>query len=111
MKKAGFKSKNMLNKFYMGIGCAATVRENYKYKDQLNDLNRAAWLWVHKLQGGRKHWARAFDRGRCFRAITTNQLESLSGVLKCLHGLPITAFVAATYYKVNNYLLKRHKKG
>lgn len=40
-----------------------------------------------------------------------NQSESLNGVLNIVHGLSITAFVAAIFYKVSNYFMKRRKKG
>ncbi|XP_020111290.1 uncharacterized protein LOC109726214 [Ananas comosus] len=105
-----FKNESLLDKFY-SIGSAPTSVEYYKLKDELRALDEDAWKWVDELEVYKEYWAWAFDGGRRFGLMTTNMSESLNGVLKGIRALPVTAFVAGTFYKLNSYFVKRRENG
>nr|CAD1837696.1 unnamed protein product [Ananas comosus var. bracteatus] len=75
------------------------------------NANQDAWKWVDELEVYKEYWAWAFDRGRRFGLMTTNMSESLNRVLKGIRAIPITAFVAGTFYKLNSYFSKRRENG
>ena len=58
----------------------------------------------------KEKWALTFDKGYCYRAMTTNVFECFNGVLKGAHSMPITAMVKYTWFKLNAYFDDRRNK-
>jgi hypothetical protein len=73
-----------------------------RLKEELKVDCEDAWRWVEEqIDSDREYWALAFDGGRRYGVMTTNWSESLNSVLRGTRTLPITAFVAAIFYRVN----------
>ena len=111
LKKAGVTDKVILDKFYR-IGCTNEVVEFNRLTEQLKIECEHAWKWIEeKIIDDREYWALAFDGGRRYGVMTTNWSESLNSVLKGTRSLPVTAFVVATFYRVNQAFVERSEKG
>ncbi|XP_020090298.1 uncharacterized protein LOC109711573 [Ananas comosus] len=105
-----FKNDSLLDKFYC-IGSALTSVQYYKLKDELLALDQDAWKWVDELEVYKEYWAWAFDGGRRFGLMTTNMSKSLNRVFKGIRAIPVTVFVAETFYKLNSCFIKRRENG
>ncbi|XP_078164967.1 uncharacterized protein LOC144559730 [Carex rostrata] len=111
LKKIGINDKVVLDKFYR-IGCANEVVEFNRLKEQLKSECVDAWKWIEEnINEDREYWALAFDGGRRYGVMTTNWSESLNLVLRGTLSLPVTAFVAATFYRVNQAFVERSEEG
>jgi transposase-like protein len=111
LKKAGITDKVVLDRFY-SMGCANEVVDFNRLKEQLKIECENDWQWVEDhINDDREYWALAFDDGRRYGVMTTNWSESLNSVLRGIRSLPITAFVAATFYRVNQAFVERTDEG
>ncbi|XP_078171452.1 uncharacterized protein LOC144565535 [Carex rostrata] len=111
LKKAGIIDKVVLDKFYR-IGCVNEIVEFNRLKEKLKTECENAWKWIEeKINDDREYWALAFDGGRRYGVMTTNWSESLNSVLRGTRSLPVTAFVAATFYRVNQAFVERSEQG
>ncbi|XP_078156118.1 uncharacterized protein LOC144551892 [Carex rostrata] len=83
-----------------------------RLKEKLKTECENAWKWIEeKINDDREYWALAFDGGRRYGVMTTNWPESLNSVLRGTRSLPVTAFVAATFYRVNQDFVERSEQG
>ncbi|XP_078170359.1 uncharacterized protein LOC144564632 [Carex rostrata] len=111
LKKAGFTDKVVLDKFYIN-GCVNEIAEFNRLKEQFKTECEDAWQWVEdRLNNDREYWALTFDGGRRYGVMTTNWSESLNSVLRGTRSLPVTAFVIATFYRVNQAFVERSEEG
>jgi hypothetical protein len=56
----------------------------------------------------KEKWERAYDKGgKCCGYMTSNMTEIFNSILRGVRSLPVTAIASFTFYKCNEWFMKR----
>ncbi|XP_057542519.1 uncharacterized protein LOC130820962 [Amaranthus tricolor] len=92
-------------------GRTAEQRQPHKVVEELKAIgvaNREALFWID--QGGEMcKWSICHDGGYRYGVTNTNLAEVFNNVMKHVRFLPITTLVEFTFYRVNDYFVKRRE--
>ena len=69
---------------------------------------REALFWIDKV-GDMSKWSLCHDGGHRYGVTSTNLAEVFNFVMKGVRFLPLTTLVEFTFYRVNNYFVKRRE--
>lgn len=73
--------------------------------------NHVGRQWLHDLMRDKEKWTRAYDEGGWrYEHQTSNMAESFNSVLKGIRGMPVTAIVSFTFYRLVAWFDERHAK-
>lgn len=75
------------------------------YRSEIAVADRKALAWVDNIP--KQKWTQSHDDGRRWGHMTSNLVESQNNVYKGIRGLPITAIVKASYYRLAALFAKR----
>ncbi|XP_024632960.2 uncharacterized protein [Medicago truncatula] len=94
-----------LKKKVEGMGYAMNIPTFEYYRSEIAVADRKALAWVDNIP--KQKWTQSHDDGRRWGHMTSNLVESQNNVYKGIRGLPITAIVKASYYRLAALFAKR----
>ncbi|XP_024628916.1 uncharacterized protein [Medicago truncatula] len=87
------------------MGYAMNIPTFEYYRSEIAVADRKALAWVDNIP--KQKWTQSHDDGRRWGHMTSNLVESQNNVYKGIRGLPITAIVKASYYRLAALFAKR----
>ncbi|CAJ2653869.1 unnamed protein product [Trifolium pratense] len=97
-----------LRKYAVNMGYAPSEATFLYWRHRILKKNTSALEWVDNLP--KEKWTQAYDGGIRWGHMTSNLAEAMNSVFKDIRGLPITALVQATYYRLAKLFAKRGKQ-
>ncbi|RYQ94880.1 hypothetical protein Ahy_B08g089833 isoform A [Arachis hypogaea] len=85
-----------------------TMREFDMRYQRLCERGEAYKQWLDRIP--RQQYALAYDGGHCWGHMKTNLVECINGALKGACNLPVTAFVKATFYRLNALFTRKRSE-
>ncbi|CAJ2632602.1 unnamed protein product [Trifolium pratense] len=87
-----------LRKYAVNMGYAPSEPTFMYWRHKIAKKSPTALAWVDDLP--KPKWTQAYDGGIRWGHMTSNLAEAMNSVFKDIRGLPITALVQATYYRM-----------
>ena len=94
------------------FGKTAEQRQRAKVVEGLRAIGavkRETLFWIDEV-GDMSKWSLCNDRGHRYGVTNTNLAEVFNFVMKGVRFLPLTTLVEFTFYRVNDYFVKRHER-
>ncbi|XP_016168933.1 uncharacterized protein LOC107611532 [Arachis ipaensis] len=98
----------LLQRLIVNIGYSRTMREFDMRYQRLCERGEAYKQWLDRIP--RQQYALAYDGGHCWGHMKTNLVECINGALKGACNLPVTAFVKATFYRLNALFTRKRSE-
>ena len=74
----------------------------------IGTAKREAFFWIDEVRDTSK-WSLCHDGGHRYGVTNTNLVEVFNLVIKGVCSLPLTTLVEFSFYRVNDYFVKRHE--